>query len=515
MATSCEKYYETILELVTSKGSKIVTKKKDYINLLEISKNKTKVKIEWTCSQCKKVNLSMISQKNFSGLCRSCGIKKAKGMKTGKIYTYDSFVTDLENEGWVMLSSRAEYKNTKSEMRVINDYAKEQTTTYWRWNKGCRSKQAASNSNKKNFDDVTALFNSKGFELLSDKDEYIDKNSKLRFRCSCGNESTVSYQGMKIKKFGCKDCEDKNNKMDWETIVKFFDDNDCVIISSSDVYKNNLSYLEFICSCGNDYGLIQWKNFRKGARCLECLYERKKKTCIKKYGCENPAQNDQIKKKIKASYVKNFGVDHPMKLEEFIEKVKWTSIENNGIPYVFATEANREKARKAFNKKHGGIAEMMKKKAQEEKGVDHYMQDPEVFERCMKSMKRKKPYTFPSGRVETVMGYEHFCIDYLLENGFEENDIEIKNVPKVWYYLEDKKRCYHPDIYIKSLNLIIEVKGDYTYICNKEVNDLKFKAVVDAGYKMNVYVMNRKGGLRKKVVVLPKINIVLDYEDYE
>ena len=44
------------------------------------------------------------------------------------------------------------------------------------------------------------------------------------------------------------------------------------------------------------------------------------KTCMEKYGVNNPSKDPKIKKKIRDVWMKKYGVDHPMKVREIVEK---------------------------------------------------------------------------------------------------------------------------------------------------------------------------------------------------
>jgi hypothetical protein len=54
-----------------------------------------------------------------------------------------------------------------------------------------------------------------------------------------------------------------------------------------------------------------------------------------------------------------------------------------------------------------------------------------------------------------VQGYESFCLDNLLSEGVDEDDIIVglKNVPSIKYVHLEKARIYFPDIFIKSKDL--------------------------------------------------------------
>lgn len=85
------------------------------------------------------------------------------------------------------------------------------------------------------------------------------------------------------------------------------------------------------------------------------------------------------------------------------------------------------------------------------------------------------------------------AVDELLERGFNENDIftSPKDMPRIWYVYKGEKHKYYPDIYIKSMNLFIEVKSTWTLNKNLEQNRAKFRAVVDQDIELWCY-NNRK-----------------------
>jgi hypothetical protein len=65
-------------------------------------------------------------------------------------------------------------------------------------------------------------------------------------------------------------------------------------------------------------------------------------------------------------------------------------------------------------------------------------------------------------------------------------------IPYVFNYNECK---YFPDIFIKSLNKIIEVKSSWTYKLHKTRNLVKWKAAINAGYKYDFWIFSKNGQL--------------------
>ena len=122
-------------------------------------------------------------------------------------------------------------------------------------------------------------------------------------------------------------------------------------------------------------------------------------------------------------------------------------------------------------------------------GVEHPAQVTEVLEKQQKSAKTWKNFTMPSGKVVKVQGYENKALVKLLEK-FSENDLVVSNkdisnnIGNIWYEMNNKKHRYYPDIYIKSLHKIIEVKSSWTYSGKAEIleeNILKQQACINAG----------------------------------
>jgi len=130
-------------------------------------------------------------------------------------------------------------------------------------------------------------------------------------------------------------------------------------------------------------------------------------------------------------------------------------------------------------------------------GVDNSMQVPEFHEKNQKSGFKWKEYKFPSNKIVKVQGYEPQALDILLES-YHEDEIEVsrKKIPSIWYYTEDeKKHRYYPDIYIEKDNLIIEVKSLWTYNKYNEINLLKQKACIEAGYNFKFMILDGKSSV--------------------
>ena len=119
------------------------------------------------------------------------------------------------------------------------------------------------------------------------------------------------------------------------------------------------------------------------------------------------------------------------------------------------------------------------------------------MEKVSKNAYKLKEYIFPSGKISKIQGYEHYALDFLLNNeNISENDIIIgcKNVPTIWYNDENgKKHRHYVDIFIPSQNKCIEVKSTWTAEKKKNNIFLKQHASKELGYNYEIWVYNYKG----------------------
>ncbi len=113
------------------------------------------------------------------------------------------------------------------------------------------------------------------------------------------------------------------------------------------------------------------------------------------------------------------------------------------------------------------------------------MQHPEIINKQNRKYNHKD-YTWKTGEISRVQGFETIVLAEYENNGYLYNDIKTNKIdmPEIWYIgLDDKKHRYFPDFYIPKNNLIIEVKSTWTVTLNDEINQLKYEAVKDCGYK--------------------------------
>ena len=162
--------------------------------------------------------------------------------------------------------------------------------------------------------------------------------------------------------------------------------------------------------------------------CSKCATIKIKKTNIEKYGFENVFQNKEIKDKIKKSNLEKYGVEYTSQTKESRDNFKLTNMSRYGVENIMQTQIGFEKQQKKsfLLKKH------------ENTGL-YYRGS-----------------------------YEKDFLDFCCERS-----IRIKNGKRFEYVINNKKHYYFSDFYYENTNLIVEIKSEWTYNNNLEINLLK------------------------------------------
>lgn len=128
------------------------------------------------------------------------------------------------------------------------------------------------------------------------------------------------------------------------------------------------------------------------------------------------------------------------------------------------------------------------------------MQHPDIFRLSQQSSFRRRTYTSPYGHVFHILGYEDLYLDELYA---EHGNIEVfagedMRIPVINYWMtdDDTPRRYFPDIYVPSLNMVIEVKSEYYF--EKEKDIVRTKAVyASKQYAFRIVIYHNRKSKRK------------------
>lgn len=286
----------------------------------------------------------------------------------------------------------------------------------------------------------------------------------------------------------------------------------------------NTNEIDYICKhCGkpNKFNGVA-KGYRQTCGDSYCAHEEVKLTSLRTRGYESPNQDPLVKQNKINGCQKKHGVDNVFQSTWVKQKSKQTKKERyddenfNNIEKQKETLKNRTpeqkqlhqdriqetcqrkyKAKQYFSSKD--FSGKSQKTMIERLGVPYAMMSHIVFSKSLRTALSTKEYIMPSGKIEYIQGYEDLAIHELLEMGYEEDDIVIQpgdDTFKIKYKSYDgKNHRYFPDIYIKSENLIIEVKSPWTYNGKKEYlksNLLKQQACLNAGYNFEFLIYELK-----------------------
>ena len=217
------------------------------------------------------------------------------------------------------------------------------------------------------------------------------------------------------------------------------------------------------------------------------VVKKKRERSLKKYGTEYHIHSNAVKEKIKQTNLKKYGVENISQSEEIKNKIKKNNLEKYGVEHTLQTNEVKNKSKQTNLKKYG---------------VEYPSQNKEILEKQIKSSFTQKEFRFPKrNQIVKVQGYEPQCLNDLLQNeSINEEDLleGYRNRPTIQYEYNGKKHYYHPDIYIPSKNMIIEVKSQYTFDKETEINLLKIEATKQAGYEAEIRIYNHKGICEKK-----------------
>jgi hypothetical protein len=145
----------------------------------------------------------------------------------------------------------------------------------------------------------------------------------------------------------------------------------------------------------NKFGYVYWTE-----NLLEERNNKSKLTCQKKYGTNNPFQNELIKNLHKETIKKKYGVENISQISSVKEKKKKTCLEKYGVDNYMKTEEYVTRTKKTKLKKYGNEVfnnrEKSKATSLEIYGVDNPSKSKEVQEKRKQTFLQKYGVTSAS-----------------------------------------------------------------------------------------------------------------------
>lgn len=266
-----------------------------------------------------------------------------------------------------------------------------------------------------------------------------------------------------------------------------------------------------ICKgCGKeinfDRHLKRFKSFcsNKCASNDEEEREKRRKTCLEKYGVENPFSSDYIKEKIKKINKEKYGYSSASKNSIIKEKTRITCLNKYGTICYSLSEEYKNKYKQTCLEKYG-----VENYSQTNEFKSLFNNDVWLKNKIEKSNNtKKKNKTFNTSKSE----------------------LEIYNIIKeqysdVVYQYKDKRYPFICDYYIPSLDLFIEYNGHWSHnnhsFNSNDENDINIlekwqeKAKTSNFYKKAIEVWTKRDVAKIKKAKKNKLNyLIIWFKDY-
>lgn len=317
---------------------------------------------------------------------------------------------------------------------------------------------------------------------------------------------------------------------------------------NSEIYDNTLTeklyaYCYDINHCPDCGKITKFKNFSYGytPRCKECgqIYSHKKSAEIKKKMfpreiikciCKQCGKEFEYEKRIKNKQFQNKSFcNDSCKMKYYLHNIsdeqreismnkrRETCLKKYGNEYVVNSKYTRNKTKEKLGVEYPWQNKEIALKGSENFKIEHGcypVQTPEIRHKISLTKIKKygsnlptgtfryKEYIMPSGKIVKIQGYEDIALNTLLKT-FNENDIFVERTPieneigEITYEINGFKHIYYPDIYIKSLNKIIEVKSKFTYDKHIETNIKKKESCLNKNINFEFWIINKQNGTIK------------------
>lgn len=219
-------------------------------------------------------------------------------------------------------------------------------------------------------------------------------------------------------------------------------------------------------------------------------------TNLTKHGHRNNMHGAKIRAQTKTKWLEKYGVDAPIKAECVKAKVRATNQTRRGVNWPAQDKLVWAKYEATMMERYGvnnGFKhDNVKRTNLERYGTEFPTQNPSVFKKTLRGLKRTKVGTFPSGKTYIYQGYENVGVTKLLDLVTEDKLIigDPSQLPVIEYFnpVKEKNCRYFPDIWVPHLNLLIEIKSTWTMKRQLAENMAKHHAALRLGFNHEIWV---------------------------
>lgn len=181
------------------------------------------------------------------------------------------------------------------------------------------------------------------------------------------------------------------------------------------LFENSLEQLPK-CECGNSVIFIDMMNGYRKFCSRRCVYDsskiknKRKDTCIEKWGVDNPSKSSQVREKVVETNIKKFGHEWATKSDDIKNKIIDKFIENWGVSNPSKIKEVRERAKETmferFGVEHAMHSDEIKKRVRDKFmknwGVDNPFKIKEVRDKAKKTMIDRFGVEYPLQNIDIL-----------------------------------------------------------------------------------------------------------------
>lgn len=290
--------------------------------------------------------------------------------------------------------------------------------------------------------------------------------------------------------------------------------------------------LKIICNIHGVFDQTAEKHLL-GRGCQLCANEKRKRTCLKKYGVENVFQNKKIQEKRKNILLQKYNVKHPIQNLEIKNKIKKTNIKKYGVENPFqnkdiikisTSKRNyreiQQKIKETLKLKHDIICSLQLPHSKNNMLLNRRIKILNKIFHGNRLNNEVLPLFLESEYIDVNKKYKFKCkkCNYIFEDNLDDGKIPRCN--KCYPYIINSKSEFEIIDFLKSIYSGKIIHGDRKILKGKEIdiflpklklgiefNGLYYHSEISGG-KLKKYHLN-KTNLCKSV----NINLIQLYED--
>lgn len=263
----------------------------------------------------------------------------------------------------------------------------------------------------------------------------------------------------------------------------------------------------------HDYGEFTARSFRSVYRETKShperakinKKERYKKTCLEKYGVENPSKSKKIKEKRKQTNLEKYGVEYPIQNQEVKNKTRQTNLKRYGVTTPAQNKEILKKIKQTNLEKYGSQCSLQNKNVQnkikktnlKKYGTEYAIESEKVRNIIAKNIKEKYNVTHISQISSTKEKIKHtnlkkYGVEYTLQDKTIREKIKQTNLKL--YGAENPQQ--NKEIRDKTIKTNIQKYGCKNQFSN---NTIKEKIKKTNLIKYNTEVPSKNPVIKEKI----------------